>query len=706
MSTSHELHHRAIPVVNRVLELSRERQSVVVAEACGDDDELAGYVRSLLRERDNLSPTDDNVNVLELVTLSDGDDVLPERLGNYGIHGRLGAGGMGVVYLAEQANPRRLVALKVLRSRGMRRNILQREVETLARLRHPGIAQIYEAGIASTPEGPRPFFAMEFVSSTGDTQAAESAAAGRNLLDYASQSPTWMIRDRLEIVAQVCDAVDYAHKRGIIHRDLKPANILVDHLGQPKVIDFGIAMLAGREGGDALDAAAFAGTLPYMSPEQLSGDAGRIDLRSDVYAIGVVAYQILAGSLPFAGLTGETSTDVRILKQREATPLSEHAAKVGRDVEAIVAKAMAEVLEQRYQTAGDLGADLRRAITKKPVIARPNTLVYRTQCLIRRRPIITSASLIAVITIAAAIFSAYRQNAGARNALSLLLRGIEEVDPISSDGTPATLDKMVASISSELDELTALHPDFAGRIHVVLGSWLIRNGSGGADAISHYRKGAEYFEQQYGEMHKRTLGAKNNLGMALSKYGQPDEAVPIYTALIPLRERSGDTNGALVTRGNLAVALLRLGDLEGAMEQLDAVFQGFLALGNRYEALKARGWQTRVLMEAGYLAEAEAIQREVLQRAEAEKPVLSDISLAVLDQLTSNLIGQKKWAAAKVELARMMRVLDMHTAPDYKLRRVCLQRTVQVQSELGDTAGRNAARKDLDIWEAKYGSAQ
>jgi serine/threonine protein kinase len=706
VNTSQALHQRAIPVVNRILDKNRERQSDFVAEACGDDEELAAYVRSLLRERDNLLPTDDELNILELVSVSQSDDVLPERLGTYRIHGCLGAGGMGVVYLAEQANPRRLVALKVLRTRGLRRDILQREVETLARLRHPGIAQIYEAGIASTPNGPRPFFAMEFVSRTGNTQAAEPDEAGQNLLEYASGTPTWTIRERLAIVAQVCDAVDYAHKRGVIHRDLKPANILVDHLGHPKVIDFGIAMLTNSEGGDALDAAAFAGTLPYMSPEQLSGDVSRIDLRSDTYAIGVVAYQMLAGLLPFDKLTGETSTDIRILKQGEATPLSAHSIKVGRDVEAIVAKAMANQPERRYQTAGDLGSDLRSVIAKKPVSARRNTLVYRTQCLIRRRPIITSASFVAALAIAAATFSAYRQNAGARDALSLLLRGIESVDPISSDGSPASLDKMVASVGNELDELTALHPEFAGRIHIVLGSWLMRNGSDSSDALYHYQKGAEHFEQQYGGMDKYALAAWNNLGMALSKLGQPEDAVPIFEELIPLRERSGDTHGALVTRGNLAAALLRLENLDGAMEQLDAVFDGFVALGNKYEALIARGWQTRILMEAGYLEEAEAIQREVLKRAEAEKPRFSDLSLAIMDQLTSNLIDQENWSEAMAELTQLMRMLDIYTTADHGLRRVCLTRMVQVYAKCGDTTGRDAALRELDLWESNYGNGE
>lgn len=653
-------------------------------------------------------------------------DGLPTQFGSYLIHACLGVGGMSVVYLAEQSNPRRLVALKVLRGRDITREFMQREVETLALLKHPGIAQIYEAGIASTPDGPKPFFAMEFVSSTPDMQfeqgrdeevddedgceaqgrrrAVAKGATGLTLLEYASTRPTWTLPDRLEIMARVCDAIDYAHKRGVIHRDLKPANILIDHLGQPKVIDFGIAMLTGAARGDARDAAAFAGTLPYMSPEQLSGDAGKIDLRSDVYAIGVATYQIICGSLPIDKPNGDTNQDSRMPRERKPTPLSDHGPKVPPDVEAVVFKAIAKAPEQRYQTAADLASDIRRSLAKKPVSARRNTPAYRAHCLLRRRPFITSASAIALILIGAATFSAYRQNAGARDALALLLTGLEQADPISSDGTPATLDKLVATISEDLEQLTTLHPEFAGRIHLVLGSWLMRNGSGGAEAIHHYERAADFLKEQRGAFDPYALGAINNYGMALSQSGRAAEAIPLFKDLISLGERADDPNGVLVTRGNLAVALLRVGEFLAALEQFAIVETGFVAADNKYEALKARVWQGRVLTKAGFLTEAEALQRRALEISEGEKPLFSDLSLAIMDELTYNLILLEHWQEAMVELMRMDEMLKLYTAPDHAWNRAVLGRMRRVQSELGDVIASDATQRAIEVWEARYGS--
>ena len=146
------------------------------------------------------------------------------------------------------------------------------------------------------------------------------------------------------------------------------------------------------------------------------------------------------------------------------------------------------------------------------------------------------------------------------------------------------------------------------------------------------------------------------------------------------------------------------------MKQFEAVFYGFLALEptvrNNYEALEARAWQARVMMTAGHFSEAEVVQREVLRFAEEVEPNFSDISLAVMDQLTSNLIGQEKWSEAMVELAQMMRMLDMYTAPDHNLRRLCLKRMLQAHAELGDSAGRDAALRELNLWEESYGNSQ
>ncbi|MBV8206319.1 MAG: serine/threonine protein kinase, partial [Acidobacteria bacterium] len=208
------------------------------------------------------------------------------NIGAYRILGWLGEGGMGRVYRAEQQNPQRIVALKVIKlgiasAQHLRR--FELEAEMLGRLQHPGIAQIYEAGTAQSDSGPQPYFAMEYVQ-------------GLPLIQYATRNQLTM-QARLQLMARICDAVNHAHQRGIIHRDLKPSNILVDESGQPKILDFGVARVTDSETHVTrqTDMGQLLGTLGYMSPEQVLADPAALDIRSDVYALGVILYELLAG---------------------------------------------------------------------------------------------------------------------------------------------------------------------------------------------------------------------------------------------------------------------------------------------------------------------------------------------------------------------------------------------------------------------------
>ena len=215
---------------------------------------------------------------------------IPATIGRYRIVRLIGEGGMGAVYEAEQEQPRRTVALKIIKPGLASPELLRRfeqESQALGRLQHPGIAQIYEAGTADTGFGPQPYFAMEFIR-------------GSSLKDYAKQHHL-NSRARLEIVAKVADAVHHAHQRGLIHRDLKPGNILVDETGQPKILDFGVARVTDSDAQATLqtDVGQLIGTLAYMSPEQVLADPLELDTRSDVYALGVILYELLAGRMPY-----------------------------------------------------------------------------------------------------------------------------------------------------------------------------------------------------------------------------------------------------------------------------------------------------------------------------------------------------------------------------------------------------------------------
>ena len=238
--------------------------------------------------------------------------VLPSTIGSYRILRLLGEGGMGIVYEAEQEHPRRTVALKVIRS-GLADAKLVRRFEqeslVLGRLQHPGIAQIYEAGTADTGFGPQPYFAMEYVQ-------------GESLLQYAKTHQLG-IRQRLEVMGRICEAVHHAHQRGIIHRDLKPGNILVDETGQPKILDFGVARATDSDARASrqTDLGQLVGTLAYMSPEQVLAESPELDTRSDVYSLGVVMYELLSGQLPYR-VSPRLHEAVRTIREEEPRALS------------------------------------------------------------------------------------------------------------------------------------------------------------------------------------------------------------------------------------------------------------------------------------------------------------------------------------------------------------------------------------------------
>src|SRR3954465_10009212 len=294
----------------------------------------------------------------------------PTHIARYEVLGILGAGGMGIVYEAQQQNPRRRVALKVIRTTVVSRALLRRfeiEADVLGRLDHPGIARVYEAGTASDDgtSGPQPFFAMELVR-------------GRRIDAYvAAASPD--LRQRVEILIKLCDAVHHAHQKGVIHRDLKPANVLVTDDGQPKTLDFGVARVT--DGDVAVttmqtDTGQLVGTLQYMSPEQALGAAREIDTRCDVYALGAIAYELLAGRLPHVLHNKPLPEALRIIREDEPTRLSTIDRPLAGDLETIVGKAVGKEKDRRYASAGELAADLRRYLDDEPIAALPPSAWY------------------------------------------------------------------------------------------------------------------------------------------------------------------------------------------------------------------------------------------------------------------------------------------------------------------------------------------
>jgi tetratricopeptide (TPR) repeat protein/predicted Ser/Thr protein kinase len=367
------------------LEQEESGRAAFLEQACGGDESLRLEVESLLAQAQGtegfLEAPAVQVAARDLAKSPEpGAPSHPAAIGRYRIVRLLGEGGMGTVYEAEQEEPRRVVALKVIKlglATPDRLRRFRQESQALARLQHPGIAQIYESNTAETGFGRQPFFAMEFIRGLPLKQYAE-----------VHQLNT---RQKLVLLVNVCEAVHHAHQRGLIHRDLKPGNILVDETGQPKILDFGVARVIEAEAqeGDSQPTmqtglGQLVGTLAYMSPEQVLGDPLEVDTRSDVYALGVILYELLSGRLPYEVNHRQLPEAVHTIREEEPASLSSIGRNYRGDIETLVRKALEKDKARRYASAADLGADIQRYLNDEPLTARPPSASYQLQKFARR----------------------------------------------------------------------------------------------------------------------------------------------------------------------------------------------------------------------------------------------------------------------------------------------------------------------------------
>jgi serine/threonine protein kinase/WD40 repeat protein len=377
---------------DRAAELAGEEHAAFVERECGSNAALRAELERLLQ---GLTGVDVLHRIQHRPSLRTGT-----RIGPYTLLERVGAGGMGEVYAAVQEHPPRTVALKLLRaellSDGARRRF-DREAELLGRLKHPGIAQVFDSGTGRTEHGPQPWFAMELVQ-------------GEPLTDYAERR-SLSAAQRLELLARVADAVQHAHQQSVIHRDLKPANILVEASGQPKVLDFGIARLCDSDVQLTTlrtDAGQILGTLAYMSPEQTTGDPDAVDTRADVYSLGVLLYELLARRLPHDVSGLSLPEAVRVVQEEEPRRLSAVRRQYRGDVETIVGKALDKDKERRYASPAALASDIRRLLRDEPISARPQSVLYTLAKFVRRHRSGVGAALTVVLALVLGLLIAVR----------------------------------------------------------------------------------------------------------------------------------------------------------------------------------------------------------------------------------------------------------------------------------------------------------
>jgi eukaryotic-like serine/threonine-protein kinase len=393
-----------------------EQRAGFLEEACGGDADLRREIEGLLVAHDHAG--DFLSRPVQLDADTDGEpggpgtpDAVPLRIGPYQVLDTIAHGGMGTVYRAVRDDDafRKTVALKLVRG-GRRSDSFERrfrqEREILARLQHPNIAAVMDGG---TTEQGQPFLVMEYLD-------------GRPITDFCAAQGLGT-RARLALFRSVCDAVQYAHQNLVVHRDIKPGNVLVDAHGVPKLLDFGIAKLLAS-GADS-DLAPTATVLPlmtpeYASPEQVRGQA--ITTASDVYSLGVLLYELLAGRRPYEVQADSLEAIVKAVCEREPPPPSETAAGATRtdalvptpsdlrgDLDTIVLKALRKDPERRYRTANDLSQDLRRHLEGLPVTARADTVRYRAGKFLRRNRVAVAAAVLVSASVVAGIVATIRQ---------------------------------------------------------------------------------------------------------------------------------------------------------------------------------------------------------------------------------------------------------------------------------------------------------
>ena len=517
----------------------------------------------------------------------------------YEITGRLGRGGMGVVWSALQLSTRRAVAIKILPNSALAspraRARFEREVELAASLEHPNITRVYDSGIL---EGMH-YYAMELVHGLP--------------LDRYCDERALSVRQRLEIMRAVCLAVQYAHQHGVIHRDLKPANILVDADGKPCVMDFGLAKSLLAEGmpeGATEDGEA-PGTPAYMSPEQVAGKSERVDTRSDVYSLGVILYGLLTGKHPH-GLTGSRYEVLRRIAEEEIVRPRLAAQAIDRDLDALLLKALARDPEERYAAAGELAADLGRYLSGEPLAARRPTLGYFLAKRLKRHRAV--ALTVAGIAAAAAVVVAFafrevtKAERGAQEAVDYMRDHV--LDPAQGNMLES-LREAADGAGSAFKDKPAVEAEIRNRVG------LIYMGLRRSDlALEQFTLAVDLRRRVLGEGHAETLSSLANLANALRAEGRLDESEAMHRRVLDSRKRLlGESHpDTLASMTNLANVRRE----QGAHDEAEHLTRDALAsmrrvLGERHaDTLATMNNLAAVLGAQGRYEESEALLRELL----------------------------------------------------------------------------------------------
>ncbi len=671
------------PDVRRVFEeasaLESAARDAFLARACAGDDALRRDVEGLLRaheaaERDSgVRPGGADAFVAPLlgadaieapvVRTPVVDARVGSAIGRYRVLARLGEGGMGVVYEAEQESPRRRVALKLVRlaraDDPLGAKLFEREVASLGRLRHPGIATIHEAG--TTADGV-PYFAMERVYGTA---LDAHLRGGRPRLEGEARVPPASDRraqrTRLALFLEICDAIAYAHQRGIIHRDLKPSNLLVvapepdaDPPGASatgsrsgtgravvKVLDFGLARITDPDSTRTSvrsDAGVIQGTLAYMSPEQARGDADAIDVRSDVYSLGVVLFEMLTGHLPVDVKPGAVPDALRRIAEQPPAAASAFVPSLRGDLDVVLGKALAKDRVERYASVDAFAEDVRRVLADVPILARRPSAAALVRGFVRRHRAASALAgglLLAIVAFGATMAVLYTRAVRAEHTARIEARKAQRVsdfmvelfrvpDPNVSRGDTLTARSVLDEGARRIDTELAGEPEVRASL-------------------------------------LQTMG-RSYLGLGL--YDPADDLFARADRIVA--ERSGPRSDSRAeSRVRMAEARYQRGQFGAADSLLDDAERIVDALESPSEARRMEIADVRAAlrMDQGRFAESESLKALVLASRRRREGVRSPEALRAMNNLASSLMSLSKYAEAADTLEEVLRLREETLGP-------------------------------------------
>jgi tetratricopeptide (TPR) repeat protein len=693
-------------VFERALEVEPAEREAFLAAACGGTPDVLAEVRAMLAAD---SDGDHKTSLLEAepgAILA--ADLTGANVGGYEVVRRIGAGGMGTVYEARQQRPQRTVALKALAAgfpsaRARRR--FEDEAEILARLRHPAIAQVLAAGSARIGGADVPWFAMEMVE---EPRTIDRFVRERGLDARAIAA----------LFTTVCEAVHYAHQRGVIHRDLKPGNVLVDRQGQVKVIDFGIARLTDR---DALArytrTGEILGTLAYMSPERLEGGDADDDTAADVYALGVMLYELLAGSAPFQLDSLPPVRAMELLRAADPPPLARKNTAVPHELEWITAKAMAREPSRRYASAAELARELVRFAKHEPLAAGPPSTAYRLRKLAWRHRLLLGVAAAAFVAVSVGLVIAllgWRRVAQAEQLATRKAAVLTEVNRFQQDilkgaygsakGRDVRLADVVDEAAAALAQRRFTDPIIEINARNSIGISYLGLGRL-AEAEQQFLRARALLDEHGFDLHSGwDMPVRSNLAQVYDDLGKLELAEREFRTVLAdnLAVYGPEHNDVAVAQSNLAHMLIKRAAFAEALPLVTQMRTSFERThgAQSVEAINARGMLAQVLAGLGRAQEAERAYAEVWTQATQHLEPDHPARLGLLNGYAGFLYKCKRFAD-QVPLAEELAAARERTGgPTHPATLNAWSNLAAGQAELGRLADAEATlRRVTAAWE-------